>query len=184
MNEYTKNKYFPFVAIFVSKLIVVLISSFIVKKMILLIIKNYNKIDYLIIIVMIILTIILTIFSVIACIINYQIIKLFFLGSNFNERMKVHEFLSVNSLASLFNSLLLLVIFCIINFVSGFEFLKNNWSNISKVLITVFNLFTLCIIGIYIKKKINYKSTLICVIICLIPYTCFNCIGWAVKYFL
>lgn len=179
-----KNKYFPFTIIFISKLILVLISSFIVGEILSLITNSYEKIYYLIIICMLVLSGIISIFSIIAYIINYHCINLLFGKSCFDEKISLHEFLYLSSLGSLFNSLVLLLVAVVFNFIIGIEFLRSNWNNISNMLRIIFTFFMLCVIGIYAKRKMEYKSILVSIIICLTPYTFYNCMGLIIKYFI
>ncbi|NLZ35221.1 MAG: hypothetical protein GX889_10040 [Clostridiales bacterium] len=179
-----KNKYLPFTIIFISKLILVLISSFIVEEILSLITNSYEKTYYLIMICMLVLSGIISIFSIIAYVINYHCIKLLFGKSYFDEKISLHKFLYLSSLGSLINSVVLLLVAVVFNFIIGIEALRSNWNDISNILQIVLTFLILCSIGIYAKKKMEYKSILVSIIICLTPYTFYNCMGLIIKYFI
>ena len=120
-----KNKYLPFTIIFISKLILVLISSFIVEEILSLITNSYEKTYYLIMICMLVLSGIISIFSIIAYVINYHCIKLLFGKSYFDEKISLHKFLYLSSLGSLINSVVLLLVAAVFNFIIGIEALRS-----------------------------------------------------------
>lgn len=184
MNKTLLFKGIALLKIFIANLILILISNFIARDLLGLLIKEFNNSLIFIIIINIILAIIFSFVNIILYIINYKLIGLFFLDRNFYRDIKAIEFLNIIGTVCLIGSFISLIVFIIANSIYSKDIIMNSWDYIANIINGISSIIGLILFGIYISKKIKEKTLTTCIFISLIPYTVFNLIIYSVKFYL
>lgn len=184
MNKTLSFKGMALLKIFIANLILILISNFIVRDLLNLIIKEFNYSLIFIIIINIILAIIFSFVNIIGYIINYKLIGIFFFDKNFYRDIKAIEFLNIMGTVCIIGSFISLIIFIIVNSIYSKDIIMNSWDYIANIINGISSIVGLILFGMHINKNIKEKTLTTCIFISLIPYTVFNLIIYSVKFYL
>lgn len=170
------KKYLTIINFYISKLILILISCFISKEIIFLFFNLNSSSKWISLLFLAVLSIFLSLFSLIGAVINYKCISILFMGTNFQEKFRLKEFLSIISTFNLLSSLLISLVFIFLNSLLSSTVLRELWPTLSNSLWNSLTFFSLCFIGINLNKKYNISSILSCITYCILPYTAYNII--------